>query len=157
MPIEVLIQHTKHPGAPSRALLTQAIRRIANDYGWEEGQISIAIVDDRTIHQVNLQYLQHDYPTDVISFDLTEGDEYLEGEIIVSLDTAMRVASENEWSTAQELLLYVVHGMLHVIGLNDTTAKESKVMRQAERHYLQLLTGDTSPCESPPKKKRKRI
>jgi probable rRNA maturation factor len=98
---------------------------------------------------VNREYLQHDYPTDVISFDTTERDELLEGEVIASGETAERVAAENGWKSSDELLLYIVHGMLHVVGLDDTTAKKAKEMRQAERHYMEALLGQTPVCQTP--------
>jgi probable rRNA maturation factor len=142
MPIEVLIQEVPSLNKPQRAAMVKVIRAIARDYGWHRGEISVAIVDDATIHALNRQYLHHDYPTDVISFDLTENEELLEGEIIASLDTAFRVASENGWEPMQELMLYIIHGMLHVVGLDDRSEAEAQRMRVEERHYLQTLTGD---------------
>jgi probable rRNA maturation factor len=83
------------------------------------GEISIAVVDDRSIHELNRQFLDHDYPTDVLSFPLVAAGNHLEGEIVVSVDTAAREAAEVGWSTEDELLLYVVHGALHLAGFAD--------------------------------------
>jgi len=126
--------------------IDQAIQLIASDYGWTEGEISIAVVDDPQIHQVNLEYLQHDYPTDVISFDTTESDDFLEGDIIASAQTAHRTAIENQWKASHELLLYIIHGMLHVVGLDDTTSKKAQQMRAEEKHYMQAILGETTVC-----------
>jgi probable rRNA maturation factor len=149
MTIEVLVNESPHVTSNEESQIELAIQRIASDYGWPSGQISVAIVDDEEIHQVNRQYLQHDYPTDVISFDLTEPDsEQLEGEIIVSWQTATRVAKENGWHAHQELLLYTIHGMLHIVGLDDRTPKQTQEMREQERHYMLAIFGDASNCQN---------
>ncbi|MCU0708314.1 MAG: rRNA maturation RNase YbeY [Pirellula sp.] len=149
MTIEVLVNDSPHVTSEEESQIESAIQRIASDYGWASGQISVAIVDDEEIHQVNQQYLQHDYPTDVISFDLTEPDaEHLEGEIIVSWQTATRVAKENGWHSHQELLLYTIHGMLHIVGLDDGTTEQVQEMRKQERHYMLVITGDASNCQN---------
>jgi len=146
MSIETEIQFACKLVKLSKKMIQEVVARIAADYGWEEGEISIAVVDDAEIHRVNRDYLSHDYPTDVISFDTTESDDLLEGEVIASAQTAARVASENGWKSEDELLLYIIHGMLHVIGLDDTTAIQSKKMREAERYYVQEFLGDTAVC-----------
>lgn len=149
MSIEVLVNDSPQVPPQQQAQIESAIQRIASDYGWTSGQISVAIVDDEEIHQVNREYLNHDYPTDVISFDLTEPDsEQLEGEIIVSWETAARVADENGWPASQEMLLYTIHGMLHIVGLDDGTPKQSQEMRGQERHYMLAITGDASNCQN---------
>lgn len=117
--------------------MKKAIRSIAADYGWTHGDISIALMSDLEIRGLNYKHLSHDYATDVISFDLTSADDFLEGEIIASIETADREAKEHGWQGDDELLLYVIHGMLHIIGLRDKKTKETQVMRDAERHYLQ--------------------
>lgn len=152
MPIDVLIHSVRGNNHDRQLLIQRAISTIASDYGWEDGQVSVAIVDDETIHAMNRQYLEHDYPTDVLSFDLTDREDFIEGEIIASLDTAERVAAENDWHPFQELLLYIVHGMLHIVGLQDSSPAQSRRMRAEERHYLEVLTGDASHCELPKKK-----
>ncbi|MCY3006031.1 MAG: rRNA maturation RNase YbeY [Planctomycetota bacterium] len=131
---------------PKRTI-EQAVAQIASDYGWQDGEISIAIVDDAQIHQINLQYLNHDYPTDVISFDTTESETFLEGEVIASADTAHRIATQNGWLASHELLLYIIHGMLHVIGLEDATEAQAKKMRAHEKHYLEAILGDATVCK----------
>ncbi|MCE2800219.1 MAG: rRNA maturation RNase YbeY [Planctomycetaceae bacterium] len=146
MAIEIEIQFASRRVKLSKVWIQQAVNLIASDYGWTEGEISIAIVDDPQIHQVNLQFLKHDYPTDVISFDTTESDHFLEGEIIASADTALRVASKNHWPASHELLLYIIHGMLHVIGLDDKSLAKSKQMRSEERHYIEAIVGASDVC-----------
>ena len=117
--------------------IVEAICLILEDHHYQQAQISVALVDDETIHQLNRQYLQHDYPTDVLSFLLDSGDDYLEGEIIVSTDTAQGFACQLQISLEQELLLYIIHGTLHLVGLDDTDSASAVQMRAAEQEYLQ--------------------
>lgn len=146
MSIEIQIHRGAIAGKIPRSLISKAVEVIAVDFGWSDAEISVAVVDDPEIHRVNKQFLQHDYPTDVISFDTTDSDTLLEGEIVVSVDTARRIAEENGWSGDHELLLYVVHGMLHIVGLDDKASADIEAMRRAERHYMELLVGDARVC-----------
>jgi probable rRNA maturation factor len=109
--------------------------------------VSVAIVDDPTIHRLNRQFLEHDYPTDVLSFALAEPPR-VEGEIIASIDTARREAAEAGWAPEDELLLYAVHGALHLVGYRDKTSAEAAVMRTAERSVLARLGVTVSPSDS---------
>ncbi|CAE7440575.1 rRNA maturation RNase YbeY [Botrimarina mediterranea] len=118
------------------------IRRVAAailaDAGYGEGELSVAVVDDPTIHELNVRHLQHDYPTDVLSFALLDEPPRLEGEVIVSADTAVENAAEYGWPAEDELLLYVIHGTLHLAGHRDKADDEVAAMRAAERRYLRL-------------------
>ncbi len=118
-----------------------AVRMILSDYGIVETELSIAIVDDPTIRELNNTYLGHDYETDVISFVLEEDAErsFLSGQLIVSMDTAETVASSIGVETDDELLLYVVHGTLHLVGLDDKQPELAQEMRAAEKEYLERL------------------
>ncbi|WP_437187202.1 rRNA maturation RNase YbeY [Planctomicrobium sp. SH668] len=114
-------------------------------------EIDVAILDDAAIHVVNRDHLEHDYPTDVISF-LYDADESLhpadsalrgagleiEGELVVSAETAIRIAAEMNWDPLNELTLYIVHGLLHLCGYDDLTDDEQVIMRQREREILQI-------------------
>lgn len=118
--------------------LLAAIRRILTDAEITAGEISLAIVDDSRMHELNRQFLQHDYPTDVLSFVLDEEPGFLEGEVIVSADYAAREAVRYGWSTDDELLLYVIHGTLHLVGYDDLNPAAKREMRVQEQHYLGL-------------------
>ena len=124
--------------------LREAVRNVLSDAGYEQGEISVAIVDDPTIHELNRKYLNHDYPTDVLSFLLSdEGDESIEGEVIVSADTAASMAEQYSWSADDELLLYVIHGTLHIAGYDDLEPELQQAMREQER--IQLARFKLSP------------
>jgi probable rRNA maturation factor len=116
--------------------LREAVQAIVRDAGVERGSISLAIVDDATIHELNRRHLGHDYVTDVLSFVLESGEGCLEGEVIASLETAARRAPEFGWTAAEELLLYIVHGALHLVGHDDQEPDARRAMRAAERKYL---------------------
>jgi probable rRNA maturation factor len=135
----------------SESVVERIIRETLTVEGVVEAEISVALVDDPTIHEVNRDHLDHDYPTDVISFlfedeVLTEpgpraprgAGKRIEGEIIVSGDTAVREAARFGWSPENELTLYLVHGLLHLCGYDDLTDEEQLVMRERERTVLAL-------------------
>lgn len=100
---------------------------------------SISIVDDPTIHRLNREHLDHDWPTDVISFVFDNEGGEVDGEIIASIDTAARLAQQAAWPAKDELLLYIIHGLLHLAGLDDIAAEDRQKMRQAERDCLLAL------------------
>jgi len=119
--------------------LERAVRMILEDESIRQAEISVAVVDDATICRLNRQYLNHDRPTDVLSFVLDQDGERLEGEIVASAETARTAARRFGWSAAEELLLYVVHGALHLVGCEDATAAQRTRMRQRERTCLAQL------------------
>jgi probable rRNA maturation factor len=115
----------------------RAVESILHDAGVQRGSVSVAIVDDPTIHELNRKYLEHDYPTDVLSFLLEREDDLLEGEVVVSADTAQRTALRLGWPAEHELLLYIVHGTLHLAGYDDLDPESKACMRQQERQVLE--------------------
>ena len=139
MPLLIEVADEQQTHSLDHVRLKKAVRLILKEAGIERGEISIAIVDDSRMRALNRQYLQHDYPTDVLSFVLEQDDEAksLDGEIIVSADYAAREAPRYDWTADDELLLYVIHGCLHLVGLDDQTQKGQAAMRAAEAKHLQ--------------------
>lgn len=119
--------------------LRKAAAAICEGAGYTEGALSVAVVDDPTIHELNRRHLDHDYPTDVLSFALEDEPPRLEGEVIVSSETAIANAAEYGWPPEHELLLYVVHGVLHLVGHRDKADDEVAAMRDAEARYLRRV------------------
>ncbi len=134
--------------------IQRTVRAVLEDHAIRGGEVSVAVVDDPTIRQLNCRHLQHDYATDVLSFLLDRKDGCLEGEVIVSGDTACRVASEYGWPADDELLLYIVHGTLHLVGYEDGSDAERAQMREREGYYLRQL-GISPPASLPPNESAK--
>jgi probable rRNA maturation factor len=119
--------------------LRQAVQAALADESVRRATVSVAVVDDATIQRLNRQYLGHDEATDVLSFVLERSEDSLEGEVVVSADTARSAAPQFGWSAADELLLYVIHGVLHLVGYNDILPGERIAMRNRERACLAAL------------------
>jgi probable rRNA maturation factor len=119
---------------------SQQLRTIAeavlDHSGISDAAITIVLVDDPAIHELNRRHLAHDYPTDVLSFVLSDSGAPLEAEIIVSTDTAIREADRFGWDALSEVCLYVVHGVLHACGHDDHAPRRKAAMRRAERAVL---------------------
>lgn len=120
-------------------LLEDVTRTTLEAEGVAAAEISIAILDDPAIHNLNRQYLDHDYPTDVLSFLLEEHagpQRRIEGEVIISAEYAARSSADFHWSPHDELVLYLVHGLLHLAGYDDRTPEDRTVMRDREQNIL---------------------
>lgn len=103
-------------------------------------EISLAFVDNPTIHRLNKRYLDHDEPTDVLSFPLSDPKaKKLTGELVVGVEVARDQAAERGHDVQAELALYVIHGLLHLCGHDDKSDDGAKQMRERERHYLAKL------------------
>lgn len=101
------------------------------------GDISIIFCSDNYILDINNKFLSHDYFTDIITFDYCEGDQ-ISGDLFVSIDTVRANAETYGDGFDRELHRVMVHGVLHLIGYNDHTAEEKKIMREKENYYLSL-------------------
>ena len=113
------------------------LRMVAGSEIRRIGDISIIFCSDNYILDINMRYLQHDYFTDIITFDYCEGDR-LSGDLFISIDSVRENALYFGVEFEDELNRVIVHGLLHLIGYDDHTAKEQKVMREKEDYYLAL-------------------
>lgn len=120
--------------------LKSAARTVLEGEGVREAKITLAFVDDAHIHRLNKQFLNHDEPTDVLTFPYSDpGSKKLEGEVVIGYGVAREYAADRGHDMALELMLYVIHGCLHLCGYDDTTDAASREMRAQERHYLVAL------------------
>lgn len=126
--------------------IIRAVRLVLADSPFKRAEVSVAVVDDSAIHALNAEFLSHDYPTDVLSFVLEESAVALEGELVVSSETALREAAEAVWAPGDELLLYVIHGALHLVGYDDQNLEARRRMLAAELATLSQL-GVTLPAD----------
>ena len=123
-----------------RGRMREAARAVLEGEGVHDAQISLAFVDNATIHQLNQRYLGHDEPTDVLSFPLSEeNSKRLAGELVIGAEVAKEQAASRGHDLQAELALYVIHGLLHLCGHDDATPEAAAQMRQRERHYLREL------------------
>ncbi|MEM1270799.1 MAG: rRNA maturation RNase YbeY [Bacteroidota bacterium] len=112
-----------------------AVQRVLDGEEREAEFIGVVLTDHETVRDLNVRYLQHDYDTDVLSFPLSEAGP-IEGEIYVDLDTAAERAGEFSTTYEREALRYVIHGLLHLAGYDDSTAEGKAEMRALEETYL---------------------
>lgn len=135
--IRVEISDTQASLRIDRGTLITLTRHVLIGEGIERASISVTLVDDATIHDLNRWYLNHDWPTDVITFRLSDpNDEELSAELIISAEMATTTARQARVDPRAELALYLVHGLLHLCGFNDQTGPESELMRRREGEVL---------------------
>src|SRR5437879_12040689 len=110
-----------------RARMRAAAQAVLGGEGIKEAGISLAFVDNATIHQLNQRYLQHDEPTDVLSFPLSEANaKRLAGELVIGAEVARAQAESRGHDVQAELALYVIHGLLHLCGYDDKSEAAAK-------------------------------
>jgi probable rRNA maturation factor len=125
--------------AIDRRRMREVVQTVLAGEDIADAEISLAFVDNPTIHTLNKRYLQHDEPTDVLSFPLSGGKGRLAGELVIGAEVALTQAASRGHDVQVELALYVIHGLLHLCGYDDHDEADVEAMRQRERHYLQLL------------------
>ena len=116
------------------------ILKVAASHGRKVGEIGYMFVDDEKILEVNNEYLGHDYYTDVITFDYDEND-VINGDIVISLDTVRTNAEQFGKTYDDELHRVIIHGILHLCGINDKGPGEREIMEENENKALALLEG----------------
>ena len=119
---------------------TAWIKAVAQTYGRKVGEVGYMFVNDEKILEINNEYLGHDYYTDVITFDYDEGD-VVNGDIVISLDTVRTNAEMFGKAYEDELYRVIIHGILHLCGLNDTGPGEREIMEKAENKALEMRNG----------------
>ena len=122
--------------------VTEWIKQVAASYGKRVGEVAYIFCDDEKILEVNRQYLQHDYYTDIITFDYTEGSR-ISGDLFISLDTVRTNAEQfADGDYRRELHRVIIHGILHLCGINDKGPGEREQMEAAEDRALKMVISD---------------
>ncbi|CAA9361094.1 MAG: hypothetical protein AVDCRST_MAG68-4796 [uncultured Gemmatimonadetes bacterium] len=121
--VEVSVGPGVHPPVEAERV-EAAVRHVLSAEGIEEAEISLALLDDGAIAAMNQEYLEHEGPTDVITFAMHEGDEPPLGDIYVGVEQAVRQAAEFGATPAEEVLRLAVHGALHVLGYEHPDGPE---------------------------------
>lgn len=113
------------------------IKQVAASYGRKIGEVGYMFVDDEKILEVNNEYLGHDYYTDIITFDYDE-DDTINGDLVISLDTVKSNAELFGKAYEEELFRVIIHGILHLCGINDKGPGEREIMEAAENKALEM-------------------
>lgn len=135
-------EDVKEPAVKKRAV-SAWIKKVAKLYNRQVGDVSYIFCSDDKILEVNKQYLKHDYFTDVITFDYSENDT-ISGDIFISLDTVESNSQKFNTSNEEELLRVIIHGILHLCGLKDKSAEDSKMMTKSENQALEIYQKDNN-------------
>lgn len=121
-----------------KRIITKWIKDVAATYQKKVGDVAYIFCSDDKILEVNKEYLQHDYFTDVITFDYSEGD-IINGDIFISLDTVKSNSEQFGTNYSDELNRIIIHGVLHLCGINDKASGEREHMTECENKALNLL------------------
>jgi probable rRNA maturation factor len=121
------------------AELKSAAKAVLEGEGVKAAKIVLAFINNKHSHRLNKQFLDHDEPTDVITFPYSKSKAKLEGEVVIGYEVAAENAADRKHDVRLELMLYVIHGCLHLCGYDDRSPKDAKRMRTKEREYLAKL------------------
>ena len=120
------------------ALYEDWISRIIESEGFDQGEINYIFCDDEYLHKINVEYLDHDTLTDIISFDYTVGN-LIQGDIFVSVERVKDNANDFNVSFEEELKRVLSHGVLHYCGYKDKSPKDEALMRSKEEEKMQMF------------------
>lgn len=126
-------------GVVSSETLISTMSLVLDGEAKDYNSVSVLLVSDGEIREVNKEYLGHDYATDVVTFPLQENSEPIEGEIYVSLQTTDKNSKTYGNSHENEIIRVVIHGVLHLSGYEDSTKKLREEMKKKEDYYLNLM------------------
>lgn len=115
------------------------IETIIKNHTYDLGELNFIFCSDSYLHKINLEYLDHDTFTDIITFDNAEEEGIIEGDIFISIDRIEENAQQFETSFENELFRVIIHGVLHLLGFSDKTPEEKEGMRKNEDACLSLL------------------
>jgi probable rRNA maturation factor len=118
--------------------LRDTLEKVASDFNMELENLEIIFVEDEELLQMNREYLQHDYYTDIITFDLSDTTCTVNGELYISRERIIDNALSLGTTISDEILRVCIHGLLHLCGLNDASEEEKLEMRSAENTYIRF-------------------
>jgi len=119
-------------------MLANWIKGVVSTEGFDQGEINYIFCDDDYLHKLNLEFLNHDTLTDIISFDYTMG-KIIQGDVFISIERVSDNAKQYEASFEDELHRVMVHGVLHYCGYKDKKLMDKKLMREKENYYIKQL------------------
>lgn len=140
MKVRFLFQ--KEYALKNRTILKSVMKEILKRVKKNTMSVDIIFCSDSYLLAINKKYLRHDFYTDIITFDLSQGDQ-LVGELYISIDRVKENARSNKVRIPTELARVIIHGCLHLIGFQDKSPREKIIMSQAEDKYLNLVSRKT--------------
>jgi probable rRNA maturation factor len=147
-PMAIVLNQAPRKHFPARKPLLDCLKATAARYGKKIGDLNYIFVSDEALLEINQEFLEHDFYTDIITFDLSDVPEVLEGSIYISKDRVQENGLTLGAGIEEEYCRVLAHGLLHLCGLNDKTKAQAVKMRQAEeafiRLYQQTLAGNPS-------------
>lgn len=117
---------------------TKWIERVIKNYRKERGDVSFIFCTDQYLLRINREFLNHDYFTDIITFNYNSGN-VLSGDIFISIETVQANASDFNVSFQDELRRVIIHGILHLVGFDDKTKEQKQIMRQKEDEAMNMF------------------
>ncbi len=114
------------------------LKKLAENEGFKISELSYIFMDDEALLRINIEYLQHDTYTDIITFDNSEKKGKIEGDIFISVDRVNENATKFKVDFETELLRVLAHGLLHLCGYKDKKKEEETLMRAKEEYYLNI-------------------
>lgn len=118
-------------------LVEAALDFIGTDFGKSIASIGVVLLNDKDHTHLNIKHLDHHYSTDVLTFDLSEKEQPIVGEVYINMDVIESNAQEFNETEEDELLRVVIHGILHLVGLDDGTPEEKSNMQKHENSYME--------------------
>ncbi len=149
--MEILLRNSQRKFKVSSKNLKETSQSLLHALDCQDSELSILLVSDKKIRELNRQYRGLDAPTDVLSFpqneeDAEEFDSHLLGDVVISVETAHRQAVEHKLSLEEELVLLLIHGILHLLGYDhERSAKEERIMKQKTRDLFQSIFPGREP------------
>lgn len=137
--INVVIDASRSDVALSESALINVVQTALSFRSVDSGSVSVVVADHSVVRELNRTYLNHDYNTDVLSFLLSDSEQSLDGEVYVDLETAIERCSEFSVSPIAELYRYIIHGVLHLTGMDDATDEQRSEMADVEDRILDLI------------------
>ena len=119
--------------------LKAVLIKIINENGFKLDSLTYILTSDEELLEMNKSHLNHDYYTDVITFDLSDDDKTIDGEVYISTDRVLDNSTQFNVTYPAEFCRVAIHGLLHLVGYNDHSPSEVKIIRQKENEYLNLL------------------
>ncbi|MDN3669094.1 rRNA maturation RNase YbeY [Echinicola jeungdonensis] len=133
---------------PKKNLTKRWLREIAKNEGFQITDLNYIFCTDEYLHKINLDYLDHDTYTDIITFDNSESENIIEGDIFISIDRVKENANNQDQKFDTELNRVISHGLLHLCGYKDKNKEEAEMMREKENQSISYLTEITVDKEN---------